>query len=228
MAIILNIDTATEAGSVCLAKDGAVLGFRAGDRQKDHASVIVPFVLELIASCGLVRSQVEAVCISGGPGSYTGLRVAAATAKGLCYAWGVPLIAIGTLEMMAAGMRSMLPPVAAQLYCPVIDARRQDVFTALFDQTLSPLMAPAALTLDTSFLQPYRGRSVQIFGTGMAKCEQLFPDVPGWSFRDYSCDARHLAPLSQEAFTGRRFQDLAYFEPFYLKSFYRPAPPAKI
>lgn len=222
MAIILNIDTATEIGSVCLAADGVVLGSRANKQQRDHAAVIDLFIAELLTECGINRGQIEAVAISGGPGSYTGLRVGASTAKGLCYGWEVPLIAVGTLEMMAGARIGAEDSVSGSLYCPVIEARRLDVFTALYDKQLHPYMQPGATTLDDHFLSRYRDQPMEIFGTGMDKCQTLFSGISAWRFIPFECHASQLVPFSEKAFREKRFEDLAYFDPFYLKAFYRP------
>lgn len=223
MALILNIDTATAAGSVCLAQDGRVIGERMSVHQKDHAGAIAPFVQEILHECGVSPAQLEAVAISGGPGSYTGLRVAASTAKGLCYAWDIPLIAINTLVMMANGFKSD-DYGNDRLLCPMIDARRSEVFTALYDRDLQPLIAPSAVTLDENFLKNYQDLKVTVFGTGSEKAEKILFSLTGWRFSSYICHASHLVRLSDQAFQDGHFQDLAYFEPFYLKSFYhRPS-----
>jgi tRNA threonylcarbamoyladenosine biosynthesis protein TsaB len=234
----LNIDAATEAGSVCLARDGVSLQAEINTTQKDHARVIAPFIRDLLERCDVPKERIEAVAITGGPGSYTGLRVATSTAKGLCYAWGVPLIAIGTLEMMASGMKTILtspyrplsmsrgktPDRRRLLYCPMIDARRMDVFTALYNADLQPLVPPAAVTLKEDFLERYRESDVVLFGTGSAKAEDLVAGGPRWYSHPFICHASYLAPLAEQAFQQGKFQDLAYFEPFYLKSFYSPPP----
>lgn len=223
MALILNIDTATESGSVCLAKDGLPLVSRKMELQRDHAALTIPLIKEILAEQSLSGQGLQAVAISAGPGSYTGLRVAAATAKGLCYALDIPLIAISTLKMMAAGARR--DGGGEQLYCPVIDARRMDVFTALYDASLKILAAPAFVTLDASFMEDYRDRPVVIFGTGGDKATRLFDKITAWSFRDFKSDAVYLAPLAEDSFHQRQFEDPAYFTPFYLKSFYTAKPP---
>lgn len=222
MAIILNIDTATETGSVCLASGGRVLGARSSHQQRDHAAVIAVYIAELLKECGIRLGQLDAVAISGGPGSYTGLRVAAATAKGLCYGLGIPLIATGTLEMMAAARRAEGAGRPETLYCPVIEARRMDVFGALYDGALRPLAGPGLMTLDENFLSDYRDRPVEVFGTGMDKSEQVLGDFVPWRFIRFQCHASQLIPFSEQAFREKHFEDLAYFDPFYLKAFYRP------
>lgn len=221
MAIILHIDTATRDGSVCLAEDGRVLASRESDRQQDHAAVVDIFIRDVLSECGLDRP--DAVAVSGGPGSYTGLRVAASTAKGLAYGWEVPLIAVPTLLMMAGGKRAAEAEPDAFLYCPVIDARRMDVFTGLYDARLHLIGTEGAVTLEEGFLEDYRDRPVQVFGTGTEKLEKLFSARKSWRFEPFRCHASQLVPFSAAAYREGRFEDPAYFEPFYLKAFYRPA-----
>lgn len=218
MALILNIDTATEAGSVCLAKDGVSLGSRINTSQKDHAAMITVFILELLEGKKIEYPRIDAVAISGGPGSYTGLRVAASTAKGLCYAWNVPLIAINTLKMMANGIRT---PRSEQLLCPMIDARRKEVFTALYDIHLEEIVEPGAVILDENFLQEYRKSPLLVFGSGMKKAEKMFRENAAWQFREFTNHAEFMVALSERAFLEKQFQDPAYFDPWYLKAFHK-------
>lgn len=240
MALILNIDTATSAGSVCLSRDGVPLAEQINMDQKDHAAVIAPLIKKIVEENMVSFEEIDAVAISGGPGSYTGLRVAASTAKGLCYAWNIPLIAINTLKMMANGMKSLHPLKEGDqssltlslshslndhfLLCPMIDARRMEVFTALYNWELKPVIEPAAVVLDGSFLYPYRQEPVYLFGSGMLKAKKLLAQPPpSWHFSEFTCKASYLAPLTEQAFKERQFQDVAYFEPFYLKSFWKKA-----
>lgn len=217
MALILNIDTATEAGSACLAKDGIVLGSKINTHQKDHASVIALFIEELLKENKIEFSGIDAVAISGGPGSYTGLRVAASTAKGLCYAWNIPLIAINTLKMMTNGIINLQP---GKLFCPMIDARRMEVFTALYDVDLNPIIEPAAVILDDHFLREHRQSSVIVFGSGRQKAEKMYKGTTSWQFIEFTNHAEFLVSLSEQAFAEKQFQNLAYFEPWYLKAFH--------
>lgn len=227
MALILNIDTATENGSVCLAKDGVPLADRKMESQKDHSALTIPFIRDMLKEVNVNIREMEAVAVSGGPGSYTGLRVGTATAKGLCFALDIPLIAINTLEMMAAGYRSMIQLHDQKdieiLYNPVIDARRMEVFTALYNRDLEAIISPAAMVLHEDFLLEYRQAPVYIFGTARDKARDIFKNNKVWHFPDFTCNASYLAPLAEVYFKKGDFQNLAYFEPFYLKSFYRPA-----
>lgn len=227
MALIINIDTATEAGSVCLAKNGVPLINRKMPSQRDHSALTIPFIREMLKEVNIERSELNAVAISGGPGSYTGLRVATATAKGLCFALDIPLIAVNCLEMMAAGLHStegFRENRDPMWYSPVIDARRMEVFTALYDKDLKVVIPPAAVVLHEGFLQEYAQLPVYVFGNAREKASELFRHHSAWHFPDFTCDASFLAPLAEARFNKGEFQDLAYFEPFYLKSFYTPSP----
>ncbi len=218
MALILNIDTATEAGSVCLAKDGVSLGSKINTSQKDHAAVITVFIRELLEENKIEYSRMDAVAISGGPGSYTGLRVAASTAKGLCYAWNIPLIAINTLKMMVNGVRT---PQSERLFCPMIDARRMEVFTALYNTGLEEIIGPKAVILNEDFLEEYRESPLLVFGSGMEKAEKMFRKNTSWQFSGFTNHAEFMIALSERAFLEKQFQDPAYFEPWYLKAFHK-------
>jgi tRNA threonylcarbamoyladenosine biosynthesis protein TsaB len=211
---------------VCLSADGRVLASRASHQQRDQAAVIAPYVAELFEEAGISPSGLDAVAITGGPGSYTGLRVSAASAKGLCYALDVPLIAVPTLEVMAGARVAEGGGGEDTLYCPVIEARRMDVFGALYDSRLELLVPPGAMTLDEHFLAACRRSPVEIFGTGMEKCEKVFASVSSWRFIPFLNDASQLVPFSEKAFREKRFEDLAYFDPYYLKAFYQPGKPA--
>lgn len=222
MALILNIDAATSAGSVCLSKNGTVLAEQINLQQKEHASVIAPYIRDIIQHTGYGGQQIDAVALSGGPGSYTGLRVAASTAKGLCYAWDIPLIVISTLKMMAHGMKEKNNTSKNELFCPMIDARRMEVFTALYTSGLEERVVPNATILDVDFLKEYKGKEVLVFGTGMPKAKKILEGRANWRFEPFTCKASHLVNLAEAAYKKKQFADTAYFNPFYLKSVYLP------
>jgi tRNA threonylcarbamoyladenosine biosynthesis protein TsaB len=231
LALILNIDTATEAGSVCLARDGVALDSRTSGTQKDHAAVLAPFIRDLAGHCSVSLEQLDAVAVSAGPGSYTGLRVAVSTAKGLCYALGIPLIAVGTLRIMASAMKTLLSvedePAADLLYCPLLDARRSDVYGALYESSGKAVTEPAAFTVDAHFMERWRMQPLVLFGSGAPKTERLCDAPAAWRFRPFSCHASWLAPLAEEAFRRGQFCNLAYFEPLYVKPFFTPGPKSR-
>jgi tRNA threonylcarbamoyladenosine biosynthesis protein TsaB len=223
MALILNIDTATGMGSVTLARNGQVLQTLWNEKERDHAATLTLFIQEILQKQNINPESLDAVAVSAGPGSYTGLRVGAATAKGLCYAWNKPLIAVSTLQMMAQGMLAQAGDAGAY-YCPLIDARRQEVYTAVYTAALEPLMAPQALILTSDAFENWlEQRKVYFFGDGSVKWQQLMPPHPNAVFAPYRISAEHMIPLSEAAFHQHNFVDTAYFSPYYLKPFYTPA-----
>ncbi|SEW06480.1 tRNA (adenosine(37)-N6)-threonylcarbamoyltransferase complex dimerization subunit type 1 TsaB [Chitinophaga arvensicola] len=225
MALILNIDTATTTGSVSLSRDGQVLQTLVNEKQQDHAATMTLFVQQILKEQAITPSQLDAVAVSAGPGSYTGLRVGVATAKGLCYAWDKPLLAISTLKMMAQGLVATVKDATA-LYCPMLDARRQEVFMGLYDAGLNEVMPPQAMILEpTSLDVQLDAHKIYFFGDGSPKWQLMVSSHKNAIFAEYVINAAHMAPLSADAFDKKQFVDLAYFSPFYLKPFYSPQKP---
>ncbi|RAJ03871.1 tRNA threonylcarbamoyladenosine biosynthesis protein TsaB [Chitinophaga skermanii] len=224
MALLLNIDTATTVGSVCLSKDGEVLETIINQQQRDHAASMVLLVQTIMKNHGITQHELDAIAVSAGPGSYTGLRVGVATAKGLCYTWDKPLVAISTLQMMAQGMLLQQQDQTAY-YVPMIDARRMEVFTAVYDATLQAVEAPSAHILEPSSYQSVIAeKEVYFFGDGAAKWQTLLGEnVQHAHFPVYEISAAHMVPLAEKAFQNQSFANLAYFGPDYLKAFYHPS-----
>lgn len=219
MSYILNIDTATEAASVCLSKDRDVIHMLTSTDQKNHASFIQPAIASVMQESGIQLSQLDAVAVTGGPGSYTGLRVGMASAKGICYSLDKPLIVINTLEVMAIAAIEN-DNNAADLFCPLIDARRMEVFTAIYDHSLQNRLLPQAMVLEEQSFAIFLDKSiVQFSGSGMEKLSK-FLCHPNARFTDIKHHAGHLAHLAFKSFTEQRFVDLAYSEPMYLKAFF--------
>lgn len=226
MSLILNIDTATEAASLCLAKDGNKMGLLINQDQKDHAAWIHVAIQQILRETGLTMKELAAVAISAGPGSYTGLRVGMATAKGLCFSLNIPLITENTLKIMAFAAIKNIPPTTIQqtstLICPMLDARRMEVFTAIYDCELHQALAPVALILnEESFSEYLKENRMIFFGSGSKKWKQIC-NHPNAEFESLTYDASHLAQLSVRKFYDRSFADIVYTEPVYLKEFYTP------
>jgi tRNA threonylcarbamoyladenosine biosynthesis protein TsaB len=222
MALILNIDTATEHASVCLSKDGNLLALEESTSQKEHASFIQPAIEKLLKTAGCQLCDVDAVAVSNGPGSYTGLRVGLSSAKGLCYALNRPLILISTLEIIAsAAVEYSQPSIITEAFiCPMIDARRMEVFTATYDYTLTQISPPAAMILDEkSFSEQLKDHHMIFCGSGAAKFENVIQN-PNAIFSHIKHDARHMQTIAQKKYLSQSFADIAYSEPFYLKEFY--------
>lgn len=221
MAIILNIDTAIDTASVCLTREEKPVQFAMNASQKDHASWLHPAIERVIVEAGLGINSLQAVSVTIGPGSYTGLRVGLASAKGLCFSLGIPLIAVNTLEMMAFATRDQ----EADLYCPLIDARRMEVFTTVYDKNLIEIIKPAAVILDsTSFESLLIAKKILFSGNGADKVKGIISH-PNAIFSSTMATAADMAVLSEQKFREKKFADLAYIEPLYLKEFHTTANP---
>ncbi|WP_074243113.1 tRNA (adenosine(37)-N6)-threonylcarbamoyltransferase complex dimerization subunit type 1 TsaB [Chitinophaga niabensis] len=222
MALILHIDTATAIGSVSLSENGVALETMENIEQRDHAATVGIFVKTLLERHHRSAEELDAIAVSAGPGSYTGLRVGAATAKGLCYTWNKPLIAVSTLQMMANGMKAAYEGADVFLV-PMIDARRMEVFTAVYNKDLEPVLEPQAMILETQSFDPYMiAKNTIFFGDGAPKWQVLLGVRPNASFPAYHISAAHMVPLAEKSFASKHFEDVAYFTPNYLKAFYHP------
>ncbi len=218
MAIILNIDTATDSASVCLANEAASVKLIVNDNKKDHASWLHTVIQKLISKPKLSFKNIDAIAVTIGPGSYTGLRVGLSAAKGLCFASGIPLIGINTLEMLAH-------PLLAEetdLICPVIDARRMEIFMAVYNKQMEEIIKPCAMVIEkNSFDQLFEHGKIIFSGTGVEKLKKIIVH-PQAVFNNTVANASDMAEISEEKFRGKDFLDLAYAEPFYIKAFYSP------
>jgi tRNA threonylcarbamoyladenosine biosynthesis protein TsaB len=218
MALILNIDTSMETAGVCLSKEGSTLALAENNRQKDHSSWLHPAILQLLEETGYRVEDLQAVAITAGPGSYTGLRVGMAAAKGLCYAMGIPLITENTLKVMAFAAREQ--HLGDDLLCPMIDARRLEVFTAVYQHDLTSLLPATAMIIDeNSFSEYLLNRQVSFFGDGSYKCKPLIA-APNAAFADLSFHVGYLGILSFLRYLHCEFTAVAYCEPVYTKEFY--------
>ena len=212
---ILMIETSTDSCSVALCEGTSLLAERHTDTPKCQSSLLAPFVDEVLREAGLKAGQCDAVAVSEGPGSYTGLRVGVSTAKGVCFGAGIPLIAVGTLRILAEMGRG-----AADFIVPMIDARRMEVYSAVFDgRTLEQQTETEAIVLDeNSFADLLARGSVLFTGNGAGKFAPLVSS-PNASFRTCCPEAAAMAAPALAAWQKKEFKDVAYFEPFYLKEF---------
>jgi tRNA threonylcarbamoyladenosine biosynthesis protein TsaB len=222
MSVILQIDTASTHAAVSLSQQGRLLQHISSANQQEHAAFLQPAVASILKAEGLQLEQIDAVSVVIGPGSYTGLRVGLASAKGICYALKKPLIALSTLHVMAAAAQQELikqeQPVP--LLCPMMDARRMEVFTAVYDDALEPVVPANAMLLNhDSFVDILLQNKVLFFGDGAAKFEGLTNHVNALFATDYNCLAA-MSSLSYEHYQQQQFSDLIYTEPLYLKEFY--------
>lgn len=220
MAVILSIETATQVCSVALSSEGEVLEIREGREKNSHSTIITVFIEEVMKGAGLSFGALDAVAVSMGPGSYTGLRIGVSTAKGTCYALDKPLIAIGTLDAMAAGMLARVP-YPDFLLCPMIDARRMEVYNGLFDRELNQVRATQAeIITELSFREELEKHIMIFAGDGAEKCKPLLGDHPNARFIDeFYPSAASMVKLAEKKFKAGEFENVAYFEPFYLKDF---------
>ncbi len=221
MGYILSIDTSTETAQVCLSANGLLLGSRTNTNQKDHASFLQPAINDLLHDVKAGFSDLVAISVANGPGSYTGLRVGLASAKGLCYALQLPLITVGTLELMAASaIEQAAPADHPTLFCPMIDARRMEVFTAMYSEESEELLAPAAIILDAGSFEAYLEQNRIIFtGSGANKWKTICMHKNAF-FDNINISAAVFSRISMQLFENQQFADLAYTEPAYIKAFY--------
>ncbi len=220
--MILQIETATTVCSVALAKDGQVIAYRQINQRNIHAEVITVYIDELLAAEELTYDNLDAIAVSCGPGSYTGLRIGISTAKGLCFALDKPLIAIETLKAMAYGVINDAQIINDEmLLCPMIDARRMEVYTALFNGEGERVQATAAEIIDeNSFSELLKNTKILFFGDGADKCIAVLGNNPNAQFiPNFTNSATHLTQKAAEKFIAKDFEDVAYFEPYYLKDF---------
>ncbi|MFA9214022.1 MAG: tRNA (adenosine(37)-N6)-threonylcarbamoyltransferase complex dimerization subunit type 1 TsaB [Candidatus Methylacidiphilales bacterium] len=219
MTHILCIETATEICSVAIAKDGETIALVEDTLGNNHANQLHILVAKALIDASLLFTDLNAVAVSKGPGSYTGLRVGVSTAKGYCYALQIPLIAINTLQSLANGFWQNNPSYTG-LVCPMIDARRMEVYCALFNQSLHEVLPTQAKIIDEqSFVEELSLNQITFIGNGAAKCENTI-HFPNAHFKnEIRCNASNLSELANQAFNQQQFEDVAYFEPYYLKDF---------
>lgn len=220
MALLLCIDSSTTHASVAVAKDGLLLGIKTNTSQKDHASFLQPAIHTLLQELRLTLKQVEAIAVTTGPGSYTGLRVGLASAKGLSFALNIPLIGLHTTQVIAAAARKQIQETENFVLCPMIDARRMEVFTAVYSQDLketSPI-TPKVLAAD-SFAELLEQQVVYFFGDGSAKWQNLCTSSNA-RFITTNWNSEDMIALAEYSFHAREFLSLAYSAPEYGKGFY--------
>ena len=216
MARILLLETSTARLSVALAQDGEVVASRICDEPRQQASLTAPLVKEVLDSLGLTVRDCQAVCVSKGPGSYTGLRVGVSTAKGLAFGAGIPLLSMDTLDVLVAGVKDISPAFIV----PMIDARRMEVYTAVYGPPgmLRRTPVEAKVIGPESFAGELAAGPVLFVGDGALKCREVLTH-PNAQFREAWPFAGDMAAEAERAYKEKRFEDLAYFEPFYLKDF---------
>jgi len=224
MALILNIETATTVCSVAIAKDGDLLAFKEQNGDYSHAENLTLFIEDVLKQANSKLSDIDAIAVSKGPGSYTGLRIGVSTAKGLCYSLGKPLIAINTLQHISLSVSKSLNSQSSALnalYCPMLDARRMEVYCAIYNSTNKEINSTSAEIIDEhSFSDLLNENVIYFFGDGSAKCKKVLSINKNALFIDSIFpSAKNMISLSEQSFINEEFEDVAYFEPFYLKDF---------
>ena len=226
MAVILHIEASTEICSVALSEDGQVFFERVNKEDRSHAKVLAPFVEEALKNADEQGAKINAVALSCGPGSYTSLRIASSTAKGVCYGRNIPLIAIPTTAIMCVPVlfREDIPEDA--LLCPMIDARRTEVYATVYDRALGVIKEThAEVVTEESFKELLDRQPVYFFGNGAEKCKEIIKHPNAHFLNEHRNPmAKNMMPLAERAWFDERFEDIAYFEPFYLKNYVAAKP----
>ena len=226
------MDTATRICSVVLAENGRTIAIRESNEEKSHAVMLTVFVEEIMKETQLEISRLDAVAISKGPGSYTGLRIGVSTAKGLCYGSGISLLGISTLRAMTNGVK--VPEllllqneknVKRTLLCPMIDARRMEVFTAIYNNNGEELMPVKAVIIDENTFDSWlKDNYVLFFGDGAEKCREIIKHPNAIFTGEFNYSAKNMVQLAEEFYRLKKIEDVAYFEPYYLKDFITTIP----
>lgn len=228
MALLLGIETATDACSVCIADNGQVISLAEDSAPRSHAAVITSLIDEAARKAGITLSLLDAVAVSKGPGSYTGLRIGAATAKGICYALIKPLVAVNTLEAMASGFHKTFKdrlPGKENFFVPCIDARRLEVYAAVFNNHLQFAEQTAAIIINHHSFSTYLSKgNVCFFGNGSAKIKSIINSSNAFFFDGFIPSASMLVKRAEQLFADKNFENPAHFEPFYLKDFLSSSP----
>lgn len=226
MSLIISIETSTKVCSVALHKEGELLGDATLWMAQSHSVMLTTLIENVVKQAQQSIEALDAIAIAKGPGSYTGLRIGTATAKGLCFALDKPLIAINSLEAMAVAMQGVT--TGGHWFCPMIDARRMEVYCAIYDQQMQLQQATEAKIIDgSSFEELLTKQSIVFFGDGAAKCKDAFNTPNALFINDFHPTARSVGKQAYQAYQQGQFEDIAYFEPFYLKDFVALKPTKK-
>lgn len=226
MPVILNIETSTNVCSVALTAEGMVLAHRENFDGRNHAALLSEFIKHCLDFAHDKEMDLEAVAVSMGPGSYTGLRIGLSEAKGLAYALNIPIIGVNTLELLATEVMFELADLdGSELFAPMIDARRMEVYTAVYDMALQPVMGQQPLILDAdSYSDLLAGNKVLMFGDGSTKAREVITNPNAVFVPDIVPLAQGMTALAERAYSRREFIDTAYSTPNYIKEFQATRP----
>jgi tRNA threonylcarbamoyladenosine biosynthesis protein TsaB len=227
MAIILNIETSTKSCSASISEDGkTIVKAEQHNDSYSHSKLLTVFIYTILKESQIPISHLQAVAVSKGPGSYTGLRIGVSAAKGIAYGLSIPLISVDTLLLIASGFKSKsvsenpVPDISNSLFCPMIDARRMEVYNALFDSNLNKIRETKADIIDqNSFGELLEKQKIYFLGDGAAKCKTILKHPNAVFIDSFFPSADYMAYFSEKYFCRKQFEDTAYFEPFYLKDF---------
>ncbi|MBN1116844.1 MAG: tRNA (adenosine(37)-N6)-threonylcarbamoyltransferase complex dimerization subunit type 1 TsaB [Bacteroidales bacterium] len=232
MAFILCIETSTNICSVALCNNGKVLTTLEEHQTNSHASLLTVMIQQMMTEKGITMDKLEAVAVSCGPGSYTGLRIGVSVAKGICFALQIPLIAVSSLQIVAAGVLLNTKEQFINqdtIICPMIDARRMEVYSALYNSELILKDEIKAEIIDsTSYTDQLEKHKIIFAGNGSQKCESIIRHNNALFLENIYPLAGNMASLANMAYISKKFEDVAYFEPFYLKDFIATIPKRKI
>lgn len=232
MATILNIETSGAPCSAALTSEGMILSHRENFEGRNHATLLSDMIKTCIDYTREHEMQLEAVAVSMGPGSYTGLRIGLSEAKGLAYALDIPLIGVDTLKLLASRVMFSSDEIDPDtIFIPMVDARRMEVYTAAYDFALADLLSPQAMILDDNSYSALKasGRPILYFGSGAEKAQQIFTDAPQALYvADVEALAVDMIALAERAYAMRDFIDTAYSTPAYLKDFQATTPKHKV
>jgi len=216
---LLFLETATEVCSVALSKKNKIVASICSNKDNSHAENLFSYIDEVLFKSQCKISEMDGIVFGVGPGSYTGLRIGASAAKGICYALNIPLIGISTLKNIVLGAKSQLNNEQKALFCPMIDARRMEVFTALFDENGEIISEIESKVIDDSFLSTELENNIIYFcGNGMPKCQSILQH-PHARFIDTPLVANNMLLPALIKYKNNQFENVAYFEPFYLKEY---------
>ncbi|QHL87717.1 tRNA (adenosine(37)-N6)-threonylcarbamoyltransferase complex dimerization subunit type 1 TsaB [Nibribacter ruber] len=229
MAYLLSLETSSIVCSVALHQDQQLLTYAELRLEKSHSSHITIMVNQVLEYAGVSLKELSAVAVSGGPGSYTGLRIGSGTAKGLCYSLDIPLIAVDTLMAMAQQVIENTPNNGKYLYCPMVDARRSEVYTCIVTHELEVVLPVKPLIIESTSLQQYLDKQAVIFlGSGASKAKELLaPHENAFFLESVKPSAQAIGKLAFDKWQAQQFEDVAYYEPFYLKEVYITKPSGK-
>lgn len=233
--VILHIETATNICSVALSKNDQLLAIRESDEDRSHGNLLTIFAEEVLKEAGLSPENLDAVAVSKGPGSYTGLRIGVSATKGIAFARNIPVIGVVTLRAMVLAARDHQEVRKLEishpelLYCPMIDARRMEVFSAVYNTSLEERQPVTATIVDEdSFRELLDNQPVLFFGNGSDKTRDTITHKNALFTSGIVPSSSSMIPLALEAFRNKEFEDTAYFEPFYLKDFVATTPRKKV